>query len=147
VSLTPAQYLARKLAGLCVRQGCAHPQRETALTCAEHARYHDRCKTSWYRKSKRNRAKHLACTKRWRERALERGLCCICARRALYTETLCRPCHARRHAADRKRRPVSLARRCRLCRQPGHNWLTCRLRGADRAPLEEFALARRADGG
>lgn len=80
--------------------------------------------------------------KAWGKRKLEEGLCRICGRNPLATQTNCDDCRRRVNERMRLKRGKVCRIKCGLCKQPGHDRRTCRLRYS--VSVVPYATARNA---
>lgn len=128
------EYARRKLAGLCTYGRCRVVAQDNHQCCPVHAA----AKRRWKRRE--------PSAERWRASRVARGLCGSCSSdRPLASATMCDVCRGKgRERARRRwlRMGAKPHRKCRICRNPGHNRVTC----PDRflMDLAPYATARNA---
>lgn len=126
------QYMAHKLAGICVGHGirCTNPAPEDRLRCDACADM-GRVAAAKYGRTTRGKAKRRAALKRWRKDRIEKGLCIRCDNE-IVTETLCED-----HRQDMRRK---------LCASQGKKWTpkVAKRARAPMLPVEHYASARMA---
>lgn len=142
--ITREEYMARKLAGICVQAHCKSQAGEAHVRCDKHAEKMREASRRWWREHADKRVEYRKRLRKQRTARRRIGQCYQCSLPAV-TRTRCakhRQEHNDREAARRGGRKLR-RRACAVCGVFGHLRPTCPVRAQiGAAPLAAYATAR-----
>lgn len=144
------RYMAKKVRGTCVRNGCRNSAKETSVVCAacEAVKAGEQRRYLATEEGKRQKCKNQ---QRYRAELAKAGKCQHCTWRPLVTETMCQVCREAAQARSLKQRRArgvkATNQECGLCKEVGHNRFTCTWdrHSPKRAPLPDAVAPTRYD--